>query len=106
VLLRRYDAALIFGVRFMYGLRIAGPIAMGVLGVSPRRFAVFNVLGAAVWAPLIGGAGYLSGHALEVWLGDLEWFEGLLVAIVAGGAPILSLAHRWWLTRSRGAPRR
>ncbi|MGZ5772960.1 DedA family protein [Ramlibacter sp.] len=102
-LLRRYDAAPIFGVRFMYGLRIAGPIAMGALGVSPRRFVTFNLLGAAVWAPLIGGAGYLSGHALEAWLGDLEWFEGLLVAIVAGGALVLSLARRRWLTRSRGA---
>lgn len=103
VLLRRYDAALIFGVRFMYGLRIAGPTAMGALGVSPRRFAVFNVLGAAVWAPLVGGAGYLSGHALEAWLGDLQWVEGLLVAAVAGGALMLTLAHRVWLARSGAA---
>lgn len=101
-LLRRHDAALIFGIRFMYGLRIAGPIAIGALGVSPRRFAVFNLLGAAVWAPLVGGAGYLSGHALEAWLGDLEWLEGLLVAIAAGGALILSVAHRYWLARWRG----
>ncbi|WP_427914926.1 DedA family protein [Ramlibacter sp. MMS24-I3-19] len=105
-LLRCYDAALIFGIRFMYGLRIAGPIALGALGVSPRRFAVFNVLGAAVWAPLVGGAGYLSGHALEAWLGDLQWLEGLLVVLVAGGALILAVAHRWWLARPGGAPRR
>lgn len=103
-LLRRHDAALIFGVRFMYGLRIAGPIAMGALGVSPRRFALFNVLGAAAWASLIGGAGYLSGHALEAWLGDLGWLEGLLVAIVAGGALILSFAHRWCLARRAVRP--
>ena len=44
-LLQRYDAWLVFGIRFMYGLRIAGPIAMGALGVAPRRFAIFNVLG-------------------------------------------------------------
>ncbi|HEY1228123.1 MAG TPA: DedA family protein [Ramlibacter sp.] len=43
--LRRHDAGLIVGIRFMYGVRIAGPIAMGALGVLPRRFAVFNLLG-------------------------------------------------------------
>lgn len=94
-LLRRHDAALILGVRFMYGLRIAGPIAMGALGVSPRRFAVFNVLGAAAWALLVGGAGFLSGHALEAWLGDLQWVEALLVALAAGGVVILAVARRW-----------
>ena len=95
-LLRRHDAALILGVRFMYGLRIAGPIAMGALGVSPRRFAVFNLLGAAAWALLVGGAGYLSGHALEAWLGDLPWAEGLLAAVAAGAVAILAVALRWW----------
>jgi membrane protein DedA with SNARE-associated domain len=41
-LLRRWDAALVFGVRFLYGLRIAGPIAMGALGVDARRFAALR----------------------------------------------------------------
>jgi len=44
-LLGRYDALLIVGIRFMYGLRIIGPIAMGTGGVSPWRFARYNVLG-------------------------------------------------------------
>src|SRR5438105_14809593 len=36
-LLRRHDALLIVGIRFMYGLRIIGPIAMGAGSVSPGR---------------------------------------------------------------------
>lgn len=95
-LLRRHDALLIFGIRFMYGLRIAGPIVMGALGVMARRFAIFNVLGAAVWAPLIGGAGYLFGYTLQAWLGDVERYEGAILAAIAAGAVLLSLAHHWW----------
>lgn len=84
-LLQRYDAPLIVGIRFMYGLRIVGPIAIGGSGVSPWRFVWFNLLGAAIWAPLIGGLGYLFGHAVEVLLGDLERFEevGLVTIVVA-----------------------
>ncbi|HEY8050480.1 MAG TPA: DedA family protein [Ramlibacter sp.] len=98
-LLMRHDASLIFGIRFMYGLRIAGPVAMGALGVVPRRFAIFNVLGAAVWAPLVGGAGYLFGHALQVWLGHLEHYEGIALMLLAAGAGFFTLAHLWWQRR-------
>jgi membrane protein DedA with SNARE-associated domain len=100
-LLIRHDAALIFGIRFMYGLRIAGPIAMGALGVVPRRFAIFNVLGAAVWAPLVGGAGYLFGRALQAWLGEVEHYESIALALIVGGAVVATLAHRWWQARER-----
>lgn len=86
-LLLRYDALLIVGVRFMYGLRIVGPIAIGASHVPPVRFAFFNLLGAAIWAPLVAGAGYLFGHALKRLLGDVERFEGaafVLIAVVVG----------------------
>ncbi len=90
--LDRWDALLIVGIRFMYGLRIVGPIAMGAVGVRPGRFALFNAIGAAIWAPLVGGAGYVFGHALERLLGDLRDFEevGLVaIAVLMVGASIV-----------------
>ena len=98
-LLQRHDALLIFGIRFMYGLRVAGPVAMGALSVVPRRFAVFNILGAAVWAPLIGGSGYLFGHTLQALLGDIERYEGAILVAIVGGAVLVGLAHHWWRSR-------
>jgi membrane protein DedA with SNARE-associated domain len=94
LLLQRWDAALVFGIRFMYGLRIAGPIAMGALGVSSTRFAVFNALGAAVWAVLIGGAGYLLGHSLQAWLGDIERYEGVIFWGALAAIALAFVAHR------------
>jgi membrane protein DedA with SNARE-associated domain len=86
-LLLRYHAGLIIGIRFAYGLRIAGPIVIGMSTLSARRFLVFNAIGAMIWAPLIAGIGYLFGHALEWLFADLKQYEtigllGLLLLFV------------------------
>ena len=100
-LLRRYDAPLIVGIRFMYGLRILGPIAIGGAGVPPRRFTLFNLLGAIVWAPLIGGLGYVFGHALEALLGDLQWLEQAGFVCIVVAALLLALVRRFMHLRSK-----
>jgi membrane protein DedA with SNARE-associated domain len=106
-LLKRWDAALVFAIRFIYGLRVAGPVAMGALGVNAGRFALFNALGAAVWAVVIGGAGYLLGHGLQAFMGDLDRYEG---PIFAGALAAIALAfvvhralHRLRIKRQRDA---
>ena len=75
-------------MRFTYGLRIAGPIVIGASSVPIRRFLFFNALGAAIWAPLVSGTGYLFGGA-AAWLIDrMSALEaaGLLLALIAGAA--------------------
>lgn len=90
-LLLRYHAGLIIGIRFAYGLRVAGPIVIGMSTLSARRFLLFNAVGAMIWAPLIAGIGYLFGHALEWLFVDLKQYETigllglLLLFIVVSG---------------------
>ncbi len=85
-LMDRHHEALIVAIRFLYGLRTVGPMAFGMSKVPALRFAFFNALGAAVWAVAIGGAGYLFGQVLELWLHDLKRAEEtLLLAILCGG---------------------
>lgn len=64
-LITRYHTSLVLGIRFMIGLRIAGPILMGWARVDPWRFTVLNAVGAAIWAVLVAGAGYGLGNAWE-----------------------------------------
>lgn len=92
-MLKRHDALLIVGIRFMYGLRIAGPVAMGAMHVSSWRFSFFNVVGAAIWAPLIGGLGYLFGHALETLLGDVARFEVVGLAAIIASALVFAIVQ-------------
>jgi membrane protein DedA with SNARE-associated domain len=100
-LLRRWDAPAVIGLRFAYGLRIAGPIVIGTCGISPWRLAFFNFIGTLIWAPLIAGIGYVAGYALHEWLGKLKHAQmGLLVAIV------LAALIAWYIfqRRKRSAP--
>jgi len=98
-LLMRYHEGLIVGVRFMYGLRILGPIVIGTTEVPAWRFMTFNAIGAALWAATIPTLGYLFGEALQLLLVDVERYEALgLMAIVAVGV-LLGFVH--WL-RSDG----
>jgi membrane protein DedA with SNARE-associated domain len=41
----------------MYGLRLIGPIVIGMSAVSPLRFAILNMVGAALWATSVAGVG-------------------------------------------------
>ena len=94
----------IVGIRFMYGLRIIGPIAMGTGGVSPWRFVRYNVLGAAIWAPLVGGLGYLFGDALALLLGDLGRYQETALLLIVVVAVLFALLRRWKRARRRGCP--
>ena len=78
----RYDIAIIVVNRFLYGFRIAAPVALGMSAVPAWRFLVFNVLGAAIWTLVIGGAGYLFGHALEALLQDVQAHDHIVVGVV------------------------
>jgi membrane protein DedA with SNARE-associated domain len=79
-LLARWHAPLIVAIRFMYGFRIVGPVLLGMGRVPAWKFMVFNFIGAAIWAPLIAGLGYLFGNVIEALLDDLRDVELLAFA--------------------------
>jgi membrane protein DedA with SNARE-associated domain len=87
------DAVTVF-MRFAYGLRVAGPVVLGMSPIPAWRFAVFNALGAVLWACVVGGAGWLFGQAAQAALGQIREVEGwlLLALMVAAGLS-------WWLRR-------
>ncbi|HEX7052775.1 MAG TPA: DedA family protein [Burkholderiales bacterium] len=86
-LVRRFDAPAVILLRFLYGMRIAGPIVIGSFGIAPWRLALFNAIGALIWAPLVAGVGYFAGQALEAWVGrvKLAQIAVLMVTLVVLG---------------------
>ena len=86
-MLQRHPNAAVLSVRFLYGLRTAGPIALGMLGIPRWRFALLNLLSAAVWAVTFCLLGYQFGHALQWLLVDLRsGEEGALAAALLAAA--------------------
>lgn len=95
----RHQYLAIFGVRFLYGLRLIGPVVIGASHVRVNTFILFNLLGAIVWATLLVGGGYLFGSVFTRYLGNIErhllWLIPLLI--------VIALLVRWWLKRRHRA---
>jgi len=98
-LIERYHEVLIVGIRFLYGLRTVGPLAFGMSAVLTWRFMLFNALGATIWAIGIGGAGYLFGQAMELWLYDLKRVEEALLFAILLGSLVIWGWRRWKFRR-------
>ena len=77
-LIERWHEPVIIGIRFAYGLRVAGPVLIGSSAVSAWRFAFFNAVGALLWASVVGAVGWSYGAAAEAMLGRLRHLEGRL----------------------------
>jgi membrane protein DedA with SNARE-associated domain len=94
-LVRRWDAVAVIALRFLYGLRLAGPIVIGCAGIPAWRLALFNFIGALLWAPLVAGLGYLAGQALEHWIGRLRHLQIAVLMALVLAATIAWLLIQW-----------
>ena len=82
-IIERHQTALVFIFHFLYGLRIAFLLVIGLSRIPAGRFFVLNLLSALVWAVVVGEAGYLFGSALAMIIGDLKGLENYILAGIA-----------------------
>ena len=75
--------------RFIGPIRPVIPIVAGMLGMSPGRFALFNLSSALVWAPFYIMPGYLTGKA-STWIAP-ESFYQVLIGIALSLIIVLTL---------------
>jgi membrane protein DedA with SNARE-associated domain len=66
--LRRHGAMAVFFARLVPGTRYLCFISAGLYGIPPRRFLLFDLLGALIWVPLL----LFVGAKLGENLGGLE----------------------------------
>lgn len=98
-LLDRFHAPLILAVRFLYGMRIAGPLLFGMGSLSLPRFAFLNFIGALLWAGVILALGYFLGMAVASLLSEFKHIEEYVLIF------LLVLGVAWGLWRARRARR-
>ncbi|TCV88062.1 DedA family protein [Sulfurirhabdus autotrophica] len=98
-LLHKYHTLLILVIRFLYGLRIVGPVAIGMSGILWHRFLILNMVGAAVWAVVIGTLGYFFGSVLELLIADIRHYEEAILGFFLLAGLLMWAIYRW---RNRG----
>jgi membrane protein DedA with SNARE-associated domain len=97
--LQRFGVPVVFASRFVYGCRIAIPVASGTTQMSAWKFTIADTAGAVLWTGVVGLAGRAIGRLLEVLMADLHRHEGV-VALVILGTGTLAL---WWRARTVAA---
>jgi membrane-associated protein len=91
---------LIAVARFIPGGRTAVTLSAGTLRYPWRRFAVFDVIAAVIWASYAALLGFFGGQAFE----GAAW-KGLLVALVTGGALTGVIEVVRWFQKRRSSRR-
>jgi membrane protein DedA with SNARE-associated domain len=92
-MLQRHQTPVIIGFRFMYGMRIVAPFAIGMSGITRSRFIALNIMSGLVWTTAFAAGGYCFGAALEIVLGNLREHEVQLILIIALAGALLWLGR-------------
>ncbi|WP_456470937.1 DedA family protein [Caminibacter sp.] len=87
LLLRKYGGWVIFFQRFIYGMRTIIPMAIGVSGYDPKKYAIINLISAFVWASVtIIPAYYFGEELLKIlkWAKE-HWYISIIFVLVLWG---------------------
>ncbi|WP_456451094.1 DedA family protein [Hydrogenimonas sp.] len=90
LLMKKYGTLVIFLQKYIYGVKTLVPIAIGLTRYDAMKFGVFNLLAAAVWAVVVGGASYLGGKTVLSMLDKAK--ENPWVLPLVGGLIIVAIA--------------
>ena len=99
--IRRHRHLIIPTMRFMYGLRIAGPIALGIARTHWAEFLVLNAIGALVWACTFAALGYAFGEGVSAVIGRAAHYESLSLLVILMIGLMLAL-WQWRRRRPHG----
>ncbi len=74
-LIDNHKNKILFGFRFLYGLRIPTLIALGTSSISTKRFFWINAIGAFVWTLVFVIGGYFFGDLFLLFLSNVKHYE-------------------------------
>jgi membrane protein DedA with SNARE-associated domain len=102
--IERFPISYTLAFRFIFGLRVASPIAIGVSQVPTWRFTFLNILGAVIWATSFTMGGFIFGEAIHDLLG--HGHHAGRWTLIAAGAVVVAVGIAWavrYLLRRRKA---
>jgi membrane protein DedA with SNARE-associated domain len=95
IMMKKNGSWIILIQKFVYGIKTLIPIAIGLTKYDFKRFAVLNILSAAVWTLIFGIGSYYSGAFLvrvAGVVGDKPWIAPIIL-VVFGGALWFYMTH-------------
>ncbi len=81
-MLHKHQNKILFGFRFLYGLRIPTLIAIGTSKISNRKFVIINLINSVVWSILFLVGGYFFGDLLATFFADIHHYERQIFLVI------------------------
>jgi membrane protein DedA with SNARE-associated domain len=78
---QRRSVVLLLFSRYLFGFRLAIPVACGATGMCAPTFTAVNLAGAVIWAVPIGFIGFFLGTAVENFWHNVRQWEWQIVGI-------------------------
>jgi membrane protein DedA with SNARE-associated domain len=87
--IERHPHLFCFFYRFVYGMRVVGPVTISLSSVSGRTFRLFNIVTSLLWALLGVGLGWFIGPRIAGWVAPYLNRETFLLASAAALALLI-----------------
>lgn len=87
ILIKKHGDWVIFIQKFIYGLKTVVPIAIALTKYDFKKFAVLNVLAAAIWALAFGLSSYYFGAVLSkfaIYISQNKWLAPVILLTIGG----------------------
>ena len=94
-LLEKYGVWFILANRFIYGVRIIGPIIIGSSGYPPKKFSLLNIFAAAIWAIGVAAAGFYLAEPALALLEAFQRYQKIFIISIIVIAVIITVFFRW-----------
>jgi membrane protein DedA with SNARE-associated domain len=95
----QHQVKVVLSMRFLWGLRIALPVSLGLTNMRWAKYFWLDLISAAVWATLFSLVGYLAGELFNELIADLKKYEYWIAGVLVLAAVIAFIWHagkpRW-----------
>jgi membrane protein DedA with SNARE-associated domain len=89
-----HQVKIVLSMRFLWGLRIALPVALGLTHMNARKFFWLNLLSAAVWSTVFAAVGFGTSKLVSQVFDGLHHYERWIF-LAAALIVVLVLWLRW-----------
>lgn len=97
-LIHNHQNKILFGYRFLYGLRIPTLFAIGTSELPTKKFVLLNLINSAVWSVVFVLGGYFFGEFFALLVGNIKDYEK---EVLAGVAIVALVVWLWSIVRNK-----
>jgi len=88
-----HQVKVVLSMRFLWGLRIALPVSLGLTNMNARRFLWLNLISAAIWSCVFACVGFGASRIIAALVDDLRRYEKSIVVVLVLLAVVALVWH-------------